>query len=103
MEFSIFDHVDHDGQPLQKLFETRLQIVAAYDATDRDAAAVAERLTRDFPAGFAGIIPWDEMGVFFGAELGEVLDLGWNPVRVIERCRDKGVMKAWLRRHATPS
>lgn len=31
MEFSIFDHVDHDGQSLQKLFDTRLQIVAAYD------------------------------------------------------------------------
>jgi biotin carboxylase len=76
------------------------QIVAAYDATDRDAHAVAERLGRDFPQGFAGIIPWDEMGILFGAELGELLGLGWNPARVVERCRDKGVMKAWLRKHA---
>jgi biotin carboxylase len=77
------------------------QIVAAYDGVERDANALAERLARDFPAGFAGLVPWDEMSILFGAELGEALGLDWNPVRVIERCRDKGVMKAWLRAHAS--
>ena len=76
------------------------QVVAAYDATDRDANAVAERLQRDFPQGFAGIVPWDEMSILFGAELAEVLGIAWNPVRVVERCRDKGVMKEWLRENA---
>lgn len=46
-----------------------------------------------------GIIPWDEEGVMLAAELSHYLDLGWNPPDVIERCRDKGVMKAWLRDH----
>ena len=44
-----------------------------------------------------GVIPWDEETVMLGAELGERLGLDWNPSEVIERCRDKGVMKAWLR------
>jgi biotin carboxylase len=59
---------------------------------------VAERLAGDFPDGFLGIIPWDERSILDGAELGERLELGWNPRHVIERCRDKGVMKEHLRR-----
>lgn len=47
--------------------------------------------------GYYGIVPWDEMHVLFAAELGEYLELGWNPRHVIERCRDKFVMKEWLR------
>ena len=31
MEFSVFDHVDADGQPLDRFFETRLAVVEAYD------------------------------------------------------------------------
>ncbi len=31
MDFSVFDHVDHDGQPLAAMFETRLAVVEAYD------------------------------------------------------------------------
>lgn len=46
-----------------------------------------------------GVVPWDEETVLPGARLGEFLGLDWNPVRVMERCRDKAVMKAWLRRH----
>ena len=76
------------------------QVVAAYDATDRDVGAVASRLRRDFPEGFAGIVPWDEMSILFGAELAAELDVAWNPPAVIERCRDKGVMKQWLREQA---
>ena len=31
MQFGVFDHVDADGQPLDRLFETRLKVVEAYD------------------------------------------------------------------------
>ncbi len=31
MEFAVFDHVDADGQPLQAMYETRLQVVEAYE------------------------------------------------------------------------
>lgn len=46
-----------------------------------------------------GVIPWDEETVLLGAALGERLGLDWNSVEVIERCRDKAVMKDWLRQH----
>lgn len=46
-----------------------------------------------------GIIPWDEEGVYLAAQLSELLGLEWNSPEIIERCRDKGVMKAWLREH----
>ncbi len=59
-------------------------------------AALAQRIRADWPE-LRGVIPWDERSVLLGAELGERLALGWNPYRVIERCRDKGVMKSWLR------
>ncbi len=75
-------------------------VVASHEAAGEPVEAVAARLAGDFPAGFAGIIPWDEISILFGAELGERLDLGWNPRPVIERCRDKGVMKEHLRRHS---
>ncbi len=63
--------------------------------------ALAARLLDDFPAGFLGIIPWAEDNVLLGAQLGDLLSLNWNPARVIERCRDKRAMKAWLRTMGT--
>jgi len=75
-------------------------VVASYEAVGEPLPEVAAQLARDFPGGFSGIVPWDEMSVLYGAELAELLDLGWNPRRVIERCRDKGVMKEHLRRHS---
>jgi biotin carboxylase len=51
--------------------------------------------------GLLGVVAWDEESVLLGADLGERLGLGWNPRRVIERCRDKGVMKAWLAHRGT--
>jgi biotin carboxylase len=74
------------------------QVRASYEVAGEPLTAVAERLARDFPDGFLGIIPWDERNILDGAELGERLELGWNPRHVIERCRDKGVMKEHLRR-----
>jgi biotin carboxylase len=62
----------------------------------RDLARQIEAGSTD--GGYYGIVPWDELHVLFAAELGEYLELGWNPRHVIERCRDKFVMKDWLRR-----
>lgn len=59
-------------------------------------APLAAQIARRWPQ-LEGVIPWDEQSILLGAELGERLGLGWNPLRVIERCRDKAVMKAWLR------
>lgn len=59
---------------------------------------LAARIHHDWPQ-LEGLIPWDEESILLGAELGELLGLGWNSLAVVERCRDKGVMKAWLRRH----
>lgn len=56
------------------------------------AAAVRAR----YPS-LDGVIPWDEETVLLGARLSDLLDLGWNSLEVMERCRDKAVMKAWLR------
>lgn len=64
-------------------------------------AAVAAAIARDFPRGFAGIIPWDERTVLLGAQLGDLLGVGWNSAEVIERCRDKYAMKRWLAVHGS--
>jgi hypothetical protein len=45
-----------------------------------------------------GVISWDEESVLLGAALAEELHLGWNSRKVIERCRNKAVMKEYLRR-----
>ncbi len=60
-------------------------------------AALASGLRERYGA-FEGVIPWDEETVLAGARLGELLGLDWNSLEVMERCRDKAVMKAWLRR-----
>ncbi len=73
-------------------------VLDSYLATQEpDVASLAARIARDWP-DLDGIIPWDEITILLGAELGERLGLGWNSLAVIERCRDKHVMKDWLRR-----
>ena len=62
-------------------------------------AALATDLRSRHPA-IEGVVPWDEETVMVGARLGELLGLDWNALDVMERCRDKAVMKAYLRRHA---
>jgi len=66
----------------------------------RGVAALAADLRHRHP-DLEGVVPWDEETVLLGARLGELLGLDWNPLRVMERCRDKAVMKAWLRRQHT--
>jgi biotin carboxylase len=72
-------------------------IDSSYSAVEGETAALAALLREDHPHGFAGIVPWDEMSVLLGAELSDLLGLGWNSRIVIERCRDKAVMKEWVR------
>jgi hypothetical protein len=60
---------------------------------------LAARIDHDWPR-LEGVVPWDEDSILIGAELSDLLGLGWNRLEVIERCRDKGVMKAWLRQHS---
>ena len=63
-----------------------------------NTAVLAARIGRDWTR-LEGVIPWDEISILLGTELGDRLNLGWNSLEVIERCRDKAVMKAWLRNH----
>lgn len=60
---------------------------------------LAAKIGAEWPQ-LEGVIPWDEESILIGAELSDLLGLGWNSLEVIERCRDKGVMKAWLRAHS---
>jgi ATP-grasp domain-containing protein len=60
-------------------------------------AALAAEIRARWPE-LLGVISWDEESVLLGAALGEALGLGWNSRKVIERCRNKAVMKAHLRK-----
>lgn len=74
-------------------------VVAAYLADEgTDLKALTADIARDYPDGFAGIVPWDELHTVLAAEISELLDLHWNPPHVVERFRDKYVMKAHLRK-----
>ena len=65
---------------------------------DRDALDdLARDLREAHPQGFFGLVPWDERHILLAAELSEALELDWNPRHVIERFRDKALLKAWLR------
>lgn len=64
------------------------------------ARALATEIRGRHPS-IEGVIPWDEETVMLGARLSELLGLDWNAVGVMERCRDKAVMKDWLRRRGT--
>jgi hypothetical protein len=63
--------------------------------------ALAAALRAEFPGGFFGLVPWDERHILLAAEIAEALGLGWNSRDVIERFRDKSMLKAWLRAHGT--
>jgi hypothetical protein len=60
--------------------------------------ALAEQILEDLEdEELQGIIPWDEMSIELGAELGEYLDLDWNSLEVIHRFRNKFDLKEYLR------
>jgi hypothetical protein len=76
--------------------------VVGEHVVDRDALGeLATTLGEEHPEGFFGLVPWDETHIILAAEIGEALQLDWNPRDVIERCRDKSLMKAWLRETCT--
>lgn len=65
-------------------------------------AALAHTIRLEHGAkGIEGIIPWEESTLMLGAELGDLLGLGWNSVDVIRGFRDKAVMKRRLRERTT--
>ena len=76
-------------------------VVDELPATSLRGAAAAARRILARHGRVEGVVPWDEETVLLGARLSEHLGLDWNSLRVMERCRDKAVMKAWLRRAGT--
>jgi hypothetical protein len=77
------------------------RVVAEHVVDPSELGALASALRARFPEGFLGLVPWDERHILLAAEIGEALDLGWNPRSVIERFRDKSLLKAWLREHGS--
>lgn len=74
--------------------------VVGEHVVDRDALdELTATLREEYPEGFFGLVPWDERHILLAAEIAEALELDWNSRAVIERCRDKSLMKAWLREH----
>ena len=69
-------------------------VVDTYGAAEYASASALAAAIRLRHPSIEGVIPWDEETVILGARLGELLGLDWNPLRVMERCRDKAVMKA---------
>ena len=65
---------------------------------DDDLKELCAEIDRAYPEGFAGIVPWDELHTVLAAEISELLELNWNLKSVVERFRDKYVMKDHLRR-----
>lgn len=73
-------------------------VIDTFMAGKTTSAALAAEISSRHPH-IDGVIPWDEETVLLGARLSDLLGLGWNSLDVLERCRDKAVMKAWLRQH----
>ena len=73
-------------------------VLASYLAPEAPSlAALAAEIGERWP-GLRGVVPWDEESILPGTELAARLGIPWNPPEVIERCRDKAVMKQWLAR-----
>ncbi len=69
---------------------------------DREAlGGLKATLYAAHPEGFFGLVPWDERHILLAAEISDALDLGWNSREIIERFRDKSILKDWLRRNST--
>ena len=72
--------------------------VIAEHVIDREKLdELADELTSAHPEGFFGIVAWDETHILLAADVNERLGLDWNTREVIERFRDKALMKAHLR------
>lgn len=60
--------------------------------------ALAYRIRQEVPGELVAIIPWAELTILVGAQLGAALGLDWNPPEVIRCFRNKFAMKEALRR-----
>ncbi len=76
-------------------------VVGEYLVDREDLEGFASTLRAAHPEGFFGLVPWDERHILLAAEIGEALQLDWNSRAAIERCRDKSLMKAWIRETGT--
>lgn len=72
-------------------------VVDTFQSLDHPSVAHLAHAIRSRHGPVEGVVPWDEETVLLGARLSEYLDLDWNTLEVMQRCRDKAVMKAWLR------
>lgn len=73
-------------------------VAATYLVPEHDSlAALAATIREDWDGELHGILPWEESTLLLGAELGELLDLGWNPLEVVRCFRDKHLMKRRVR------
>jgi len=87
MEFSIFDHIDRTGQPLQAFYETRLKLAEAYDRAGFYAYHVAEHHGTPLgmapsPGIFLAAVAQRTKRIRFGP-LVYILPL-YNPLRLID-------------------
>lgn len=94
----LFSSRGHHARWLQ-LYAEELgrHVVDAHIVERDDLHGLATALHDDFPEGFFGLVVWDERHVLLAADLSEALELDWNPREVIERFRDKSLMKRRLR------
>ena len=73
------------------------RVLAEYVVDPSAIGGLVSELRTRFPGGFFGLVPWDERHILLAAEIAERLELGWNSRAVIERFRDKSLLKQWLR------
>ena len=76
------------------------RVVGEHLVEQDDLAAFARQLDARYRDGFFGLVPWDERHILLAAELSDALELGWNSREIIERFRDKSILKAWLRQRS---
>ncbi len=99
---ALFSSRGHQGLWRRRYADELGARVVAEHVVDRDdVGGLARTLGAQHPDGFFGLVAWDERHILLAAEIGEALHLDWNPRDVIERFRDKSLMKSWLRANTT--
>lgn len=73
------------------------RVVGEEVVAEDEVGALAGRLRDEFAGDLSGLVVWDERHVLLAAEVAAALGLDWNSPAVIERFRDKALLKRWLR------
>jgi hypothetical protein len=81
--------------------EIGAHVVGEHVVQRESLAETVGALRREHPDGFFGLLVWDERHVLLAAEIAAALGLDWNAPEVIERFRDKSMLKRWLRERST--